>query len=87
MTQSRAMLCALAGFFAWVVVDVAIKLGAQGQAALSPFVILAVLGTFGAASLAVSTFIRRKASLLRPRSLREQALIAMCAISITGLSS
>ena len=82
MTQPRAMLCALAGFFAWVVVDVAIKLGAQGQAALSPFVIMAVLGTFGAVSLAASSIIRHKVAALHPCSLREQSVIALCSIGI-----
>ncbi len=51
MTQPQAMLCGLAGFFLWVLVDVAMKISSMGQSALSPFVIVAAMGLFGGASL------------------------------------
>ncbi|MDR3425275.1 MAG: DMT family transporter [Alphaproteobacteria bacterium] len=82
MTQSRAMLCALSAFFAWVLVDTAIKLGSQGQPALSPFVIMAVLGLCGAVGVGALAVFKRKVALLRPCSLREQTGIALCAVGI-----
>lgn len=77
------MLYAFAGYFLWVVVDTIIKLCAQGENALSPFVIVATLGLFGAAGLSALTLAEGKPSLLRPTSLREQAIIAACHIGIS----
>jgi drug/metabolite transporter (DMT)-like permease len=80
MTQSQAMLCALAGFFLWVTVDAAVKLGSQ--AALSPFMIMAALGTVGAGCVFVSTLFKKNISALYPHSWREQALICLCYIGV-----
>ena len=80
MTQSRAMFCALAAFLLWVVVDTAIKLASQ--AALSPFVIMSILGMVGSASLMGSAVVKRNVACLLPCSWREQAWIALCAIGI-----
>lgn len=82
MTQTRAMSCALAAFFIWVVVDTAIKFCSQGPGALSPFAIMATIGIFGAASLAGSALFKHKVGELRPRRWREQAWIAVCSIGI-----
>ena len=80
MTQPQAMLCALGGFFAWVVVDVVIKLVSENT--LSPFVIMSVLGTVGALSVLTSAAFKKNLGLLRPRSLREQMAIALCSVAM-----
>jgi drug/metabolite transporter (DMT)-like permease len=80
MTQPQAMLTALAAFFLWVVVDVAIKLGAQG--ALSPFMIMAIIGTVGALGVVGSSLLKHNTAVLRPKVLRNQGALCLCAVSI-----
>jgi len=80
VTQSRAMLCALAAFFAWVLVDTAIKLGSEQ--ALSPFMIMAILGMVGATSLLATALLKHNLASLRPHSLREQSAICLCSAII-----
>jgi drug/metabolite transporter (DMT)-like permease len=79
MTHARAMLYALGGFFAWVVVDVIIKLSSEGN--LSPFAIMSVLGCVGSLSVFISAALKRDFALLRPRSLCEQSVIALCSLT------
>ena len=74
MTNRQAMLCALVAYFLWVLGDAAIKFG--GLAALSPFLIMAILGLVGAAALAAFSFFNGTLSALKPRSLRDQTQIA-----------
>jgi len=74
------MLCALAGFFLWVLCDTVVKLG--GQAALSPFMILAFLGVTAFASIGGSVVARQNIALLRPRKWRFHALICLCGIGV-----
>ncbi|MGB9153332.1 MAG: DMT family transporter [Alphaproteobacteria bacterium] len=78
MTHRQAMLCALATYFGWVVTDVAIKLASQ--AALSPFMIMAVLGTVGVMGIVGMSLFRRNIAVLRPHNLRGQATICLCAM-------
>jgi len=80
MTHTQAMLCGLAAFFLWVVVDVAIKLGSMAE--LSPFLIMAVMGGMGMISLACYAAHQRQGALLWPRSLREQSVLGLCSIGI-----
>ena len=78
MTQRQAILYALACFFAWVLVDTAIKLASQES--LSPFMIMAVMGTAAVVGLLGKTAVKRNFSVLRPTHGREQVLIALCAV-------
>jgi drug/metabolite transporter (DMT)-like permease len=80
MTQSQAMLGALAAFTGWVLVDAAIKWGSE--AALSPYAIMAALGTVGAVSIAVSAAARGEIATLRPISPGPQAFICLCSLVI-----
>ena len=72
------MLCALVTFFGWVVLDAAIKLASE--AALSPFMIMAVLGTVGVLGIVGLALFKRSVAILRPRDLRGQAIICLCAL-------
>ncbi len=80
MTQSRALLYALVGFFLWVACDSVVKLG--GQEELSPFLILAVLGLTGFISIGGSALARKNAAALRPQNGRFHALICLCGIGV-----
>jgi len=80
MTQTGAILYALAAFFVWVLVDVAIKLGAQ--ASLSPFAVMAALGLSGTACIIAQALIKKTTKRLRPQRLRGQLLIAACSVGI-----
>ena len=73
------MLYALISFFLWVVVGTAIKLG--GQAALSPFMIMGILGMVGAGSLLGSAFFKRRVGSLRPTNWRRQVRISLCYVA------
>jgi drug/metabolite transporter (DMT)-like permease len=73
MTQPKAMLCALAAFFAWVVVDVVIKLASVSSP--SPFAIMAIMGSVAVVAVISLAAIRRDMAALRPRSLRGQVVI------------
>lgn len=81
LSQHQAMLCALTGFFAWVVVDAVIKLG--GQAALSPFMIMAILGLVGAAGMVAVAVSRRNIAALRPKNMRGQLIVCSCSIAMS----
>jgi drug/metabolite transporter (DMT)-like permease len=81
MTSSRAMLCALAGFFLWVVSDSAVKLGSQ--TALSPFVIMTISGTVGAIGILGLSAFRRDMAALRPQNGRGQSIICLCSVVIS----
>ena len=76
MSQIQAILCALAGYFSWVLVDTAIKLG--GQASLTPFIIMAVMGMAAVAGILVTTGIKKNFSVLRPTNPQKQAVICLC---------
>jgi drug/metabolite transporter (DMT)-like permease len=75
MTKAQAMLCAVAAYFLWVLGDTAIKYG--GLAAVSPFLIMFLLGSVGASCLVASAFFKGDLSILRPHSPREQAFITV----------
>ncbi len=80
MTQKAAMLYGLGAFFIWVVVDTAIKLGSQAN--LSPFLIMSVMGTVAALTLAAHAYFSDRIDFLLPRSPRQQAFIGLCSIGI-----
>jgi len=82
MTQLQAMLCGLAAFFLWVLVDVAMKITSMGQGALSPFVIVAAVGLFGAVSLVFAQYLRRDIGALKPKNWHLQSWLGICAIII-----
>lgn len=82
MTHPQAMLCGLAAFFLWVLVDVAMKITSMGQSALSPFVIVAAVGLFGAASLVFVQYLRRDLGALKPKNWHLQSWIGLCSIII-----
>ena len=84
MTQTQAMLCALTSFFLWVVVDTAIKLASQTS--LSPFLIIAILGSAGALGIVGVSSYKGTVSTLAPHCPKEQILISLCAASITYAS-
>jgi drug/metabolite transporter (DMT)-like permease len=81
MTQSKGMLYAFTAFLLWVVVDAFIKLGSQQ--ALSPFMIMAALGSVGAVSIAGSALAAHNSAALRPQNGRSQIILCLCAIGIT----
>jgi drug/metabolite transporter (DMT)-like permease len=78
MTQTGAILCALAAFFGWVVVDAVIKLASQG--ALSPFMIMAMLGIVGTMAMFARALCKRDLTTLRPLHPRQQAVICLCSM-------
>jgi len=80
MTQTVALLHALAGYFLWVVVDTAMKF--TSQEALSPPVIMASLGLGSAVCCVGVAWARKKPSLLRPQKAKPQALLGLYAIAI-----
>jgi drug/metabolite transporter (DMT)-like permease len=80
MTQSRAMLAALAAFTGWVLVDAAIKW--SSEATLSPWAIMAILGCVGAASTLAMAAARGQTRSLRPVNWRGQIFICVCSLLI-----
>jgi drug/metabolite transporter (DMT)-like permease len=75
MTNAQAMLCAVFAYFLWVLTDTAIKF--SSQAAVSPFLIMAIFGFVGAGYLVFSAFLKKDFQILRPHSIREQSFIAV----------
>jgi drug/metabolite transporter (DMT)-like permease len=76
------MFYALAAFFLWVLVDTIRKISMVGHVILSPFIFMAIVGVTGAVLIGSATAFKKKTSLLRPRSLPEQAGIAFCCAGI-----
>ncbi len=81
MTQSKAMLVAVAAYFLWVVYDTTIKLGQQ--APVSPYLIMVIVGSVSAACITAFSFLTNTTARLRPTRLREQSFTAIFA---TGTS-
>lgn len=80
MTQTRAIYAALAAFFGWVLVDVAIKLAAQRD--LPPTLIMGVLGLVGAVGLATTAAARGRLAALRPTRGKEMLMVAAASVGI-----
>jgi drug/metabolite transporter (DMT)-like permease len=78
VTQTQAIICALASFFAWVLVDTGIKLASEY--ALSPFMIMGVMGVICAVGVLVAAAARRNFAALHPLHPREQFLISLCSL-------
>ncbi len=75
MTNRQAMLYAVIAYFLWVLGDAAIKFG--GLAALSPFLIMVLLGLSGVVALVAYSFFKGNLSALRPHNFRDQAQITV----------
>ncbi|MDR3449343.1 MAG: DMT family transporter [Alphaproteobacteria bacterium] len=78
MTQTQAILCALAAFFCWVMCDTCIKLAAQAE--LPPPAIMGILGIIGVIGIAGGVLYKGDLALLRPQNPRNQAFICLCSL-------
>ncbi|MDD4615960.1 MAG: DMT family transporter [Alphaproteobacteria bacterium] len=81
MTQSRAILCALAAFFVYVCYDTLSKVS-MGHGGVTPLTIMAVAGTTGALVVLIPTLFRGKAKALKPQKIIGLALICLCSVGM-----
>ena len=80
MPKHRAMFLALLAYFLWVWSDTSIKLA--GQASLSPFLVMAILGSVSIVLTAGASAYQRDLSLLFPVHGRAQVAIAAATLVI-----